>query len=274
MAAPIFNERTRRALIPLLAMALVAGYLFVLLPLGHRAQNLDEPLDKAWRNLSAALNQTNNPTIDFVGITNQTEAIRLALTAVDAARKRAAEQTELGDIVRERMNIPFQLVDYESERGRLQDELNRLAAQHKVKIDPAVFGGFPSHTAEVRQPALLWAELEMINSLLTTAIRCEVASIGSLNVPMVLTNVPPPVGVRTVAEIPIQIDLVGDAPKVINFLRSLPLRAEELKAAGLPEANTNKPALFIDRMVLRKQSPNKPEEISASLRIVGFVVRD
>ena len=46
---------------------------------------------------------------------------------------------------------------------------------------------------------------------------------------------------------------------------------DEIKAAGLPEAPTNKPALFIDRLVMRKQSPQKTDEVRVSLRAVGFV---
>jgi hypothetical protein len=47
-----------------------------------------------------------------------------------------------------------------------------------------------------------------------------------------------------------------------------------MKAASLPEVPTNKPAMFIERLTLRKQSPEKPEEVRASLRVVGFVFRE
>lgn len=255
-------------------MGLAACYLFVLMPLGRRADNLNAPLDKGWRKLSTALGQTNNLSIDFVGITNQLEATRQAFAALETARKKAAPRTELGEAVRERMNAPFQLVDYENERGKQQDDLRKLAAQHQVSIAPAVFDGFPAHTADVKQPALLWAELALIEELLTTAIHCKVASIQSLSVPLALTSAPPPSRIRALAEIPVQLELTGEAPKVLRFLESLPLRAEGLKAAGLPDAATNKPSLYIDRLVLRKQSPDKPDEIRAALRVVGFVFRE
>ena len=112
----------------------------------------------------------------------------------------------MGDAVRERMNAPFQLVDYENERGKQQDDLRKLAAQQEVTLAPAVFEGYPAHTADVKQPTLLWAELALIEDFLTTAIRCNVAAIHSLNVPLALTNAPPPEGVRTLAEIPVQIE--------------------------------------------------------------------
>ena len=274
MLSFLFNERRRRSLVPLAALALTAGFLFVLMPLAQRADKLKSPLDKAWLKLSVALGQTNSPTIDFVGITNQLDATRQAIAALETARKKAAARADLGDAVRERMNAPFQLVDYENERGKQQDDLRKLAAQHQVTLAPAVFEGYPAHTADVKQPTLLWAELALIEDLLTTAIRCKVAAIHSLNVPLALTNAPPPEGVRTLAEIPVQIEFTAAAPIVAQLLQSLPLRADEMKAASLPEVPTNKPAMFIERLTLRKQSPEKPEEVRASLRVVGFVFRE
>ena len=268
------NERRRRSLVPLAALALTAGYLFVLMPLGQRADRMKEPLDKAWGKLAASLGQSNSSTIDFVGVTNQLEATRQAIAAMETARKKAAARADLGEAVRERMSAPFQLVDYENERGKQQDDLRRLAAQNQVTIAPAVYEGYPVHTADVKQPALLWAELALIEDVLTTAIRCKVTAIHALNAPLALTNSPPPEGVRTLAEIPVQFEFTAAAPVVTQLLRSLPLRADEMKAAGLPEVATNKPALFIERLTLRKQSPEKPDEVRASLRVVGFVFHE
>src|SRR5688572_2326613 len=193
----LLHEHRRRSLILFAALALAAGYLFVLLPVSRRADKLSAPLDKTWRKLSAALNQTNNLSIDFVGITNQLEATRQAIAALAEAREQALARADFGDAVRARINAPFQLVDYESERGKQQDDLRKLAAESKVTIAPGVFEGFPVHTADIRQPDLLWAELALIEHLLTAAIRCKVTSIESLNVPTAFTNYPAPSGVWT-----------------------------------------------------------------------------
>lgn len=274
MFSSLFNERRRRHLIPVIVLALAASYLFVLLPLSRRADQLNEPLKKAWLQLSTALGQTNNVSLDFVGLTNQIDATRQAVVALETARQRAAHRSALDPALRERMRAPFQLVDYENARGALQDALRRLAAKHKVTLVPAVFDSFPAHTADVRQPALLWVQLAFAEEVVTAAIQSQITAIQALSVPTVLTNPPPPEGIRALTEIPLQIELVGEAAKVARFLERLPLRAEEVEAAGLPVTTTNKPALFLERMVLRKQTPDKPEEIRASLRIVGFVFRE
>ena len=46
-------------------------------------------------------------------------------------------------------------MDYENERGKQQDDLRKLAAQQEVTLAPAVFEGYPAHTADVKQPTLL-----------------------------------------------------------------------------------------------------------------------
>lgn len=270
----LLHERRRRLLILVAALVLGAGYLFVLLPLSRRADKLSEPLDKSWRKLAAALGQTNDLSIDFVGITNQLEATRQAFAVLAKARQQALARTDFGDTLRERVSAPFQLVDYESERGYQQDYFRKLAAESKVTIAPTVFEGFPVHTADLKQPELLWAELALIEQLLTTSIRCKVTAIEALNVPTAFTNSPPPRGVWTLAEIPVRIELTAPAAAIVSLLRSLPLRADEMKAASLPEALPQKPALFLDRVILRKQTPGKPDEVHASLRVVGFVSRE
>jgi hypothetical protein len=80
--------------------------------------------------------------------------------------------------------------------------------------------------------------------------------------------------IRTAAgpvEIPLDIEVSGATSTVTDLVRSLPLRAEEFKAAELPPPSTNKPALFVDRLVIKKQSPDKPDEVRASIRVIGFV---
>jgi hypothetical protein len=149
--------------------------------------------------------------------------------------------------------------------------LARLAKQENVVLEPAVLAGFPEPSADLKEPALLWAELAFLDSLLTTAIHAKVTTIHFMAAQVPLTNAHFAINGRSLAELPMQIELTGAFSNVAQFLQTLPLRADEIKAAGLPAAPTNKPALFIDRLVLRKQAPEKPDEVRVSLRAVGFV---
>jgi hypothetical protein len=267
-------ETRRRSILPLLGGALAAVYLFVFLPLDRKAGSLDVPLEKSWRRLAAALGPTNALKLDFVSVTNQFNETRAALTVFEMARKQAQARVELDEALRAKLSPPFLLVDYDNEAGRQMGTLTRLAKQQSVGLETNLFAGFPQQTADVKEPSLLWAELAFLDTLLTTAINAKVTTIHSVATPLPLTNAPPTNGVRSLAELPVQIELTGPIQNVARFLQTLPLSAGEVKAAGLPEASTNKSVLFIDRLVLRKQAPEKPDEVRASLRVVGFVFRE
>ncbi len=268
------RDYQRRGLVPLAGLVLAAYYLLVILPLSRRAARLDEPLHKAWQKLSASLDQTNATAIDFLHITNQLSETRQALVILENARQQATARLQLGPAVRARMQADFQLVDYENERSKELDELSGLAKKQHAVVEPAVFAGFPECTADVQQPTLLWAALSLTDSLLRTALQCNVAAIHSLDVPPVLTNPPPANATEQLAEIPMQVEFTGSAMNVTRFLQCLPLRADEIGAAGLPAAPSDKPPLFVDRLIIQKQSPDKPDEVHVWLRVVGFVMRE
>ena len=269
-----FTEYQRRGIVPIAALVLGAYYLFVMLPLARRAESLNEPLQKAWQKLSVSLDQTNATAIDFLHITNQLSETRQALLFLDNARQQTTARLQLGASVRAKMRSDFMLVEYENERSRQMEELGNLAKQLQVAVDPSVFASFPTNTADVKQPALLWAALSLTDTLLQTALRSKVAAIHSLDVPPVLTNAPPTNSLERLAEIPLQLEFTGSAASALTLLQCLPLRADEIRAAALPEAPADKPPLFVERLVVQKQSADKPDEVHVWLRVVGFVLRE
>lgn len=269
-----FREYRRRCVVPFGGLALAAYYIFVFMPLSRKAHNLDAPVEKEWRNLSASLDQTNSLTIDFLHITNQLAETRQALTILENTRQKAAPRLDPGPVVRARMNAPFELVDYENERSKEIDDLTRLAKQKEVTVESSVYFGIPEHTAEIRQPRLLWPALAMTDGFMRTAIQCKVAAIHSLAVPPAVTNFPPLNDTEKLSQILLQVEFTGSVPSVGKVIQSLPLRGEELRGSGLVEAPPDKPALFIDRLIIKKQSPEKPDEVRVWMRLIGFVLRE
>jgi hypothetical protein len=267
-------ETRRRSILPLLAGALAALYLFVFVPLDRRAASFDAPLEKSWRQLAVALGKTNAVHLDFVSLTNQINETRAARAALDTAKQAAIARVELDEALRAKLKATFLLVDYENEAGLQMGALARLARQQGVALEPAVLAGFPELTASVTEPALLWAELAFLDALLTTAINSKVTTIHSVAAPLPSTHPTTPDHGRALAELPLNIELTGPYENVARFLQALPLRAAEINAAGLPKSPENKPPLFIDRMALRKQSPDKPDEVRLALRVVGFVFQN
>jgi hypothetical protein len=267
-----FSEYQRRGIVPVAGLVLAVYYFAVLLPLSHRSEKLDEPVQKAWQRLSILLDQTNTPAIDFPHITNQLTETRQALLILDNAKQHATARLQLGAALRARIQSGFVFDVYEQERSSRVEDLANLAKQEKVAIEPNVFENYPLYTADVRQPNLLWAALSLTDSLLRTAVRCKVTAILALDTPPVLNNAPP--ANERLAEIPVQLEFTGFATNAERLLQCLPLRADEIRAAGLPEATADKPLLFIDRLVVQKQSADKLDEVHVWLRAVGFVLRE
>jgi len=271
---PSYTELRRRFLLPLGGLCLGAFYLFGFLPLAHEAVNLDAPLDSAWRKLACSLDQTNTLAIDFLHITNQLNETRAALAILEDTKKKAAGRLEVAPVLRARLNDPFQLVDFQNERSKQSDDLDRVTKERQITVDPAVYAGLPEHTIDIRDPSLLWAALAMSEELIATALRCKVSALHSLEVNLDLTNAPPSEALRRWAQIPLQFEFTASGDNALKVIQSLPLRADELKAAGLPEAPAEKAPLFIERLIVRKESPEKLDEVRVWLQAVGFVLRD
>ncbi len=265
------KDYQRRVLIPALGLVLVAYYLFVLKPLARRASSLDADLGMARSNLLHSLDQTNTASVDFQRITNQLVETQHALRILEKARNQAKARLQLSPATRTRIFSDFELVDFESERSRKLEELRTLAAQQKIAIDPTVFAAFPAYTADVKQSPLLWAALSLTEGLIRTALHCNVSVIQSLEVPPVLTNAP---AAEELTQVPLQVEFTAPAASAARLLQCLPLRAEEIRAAGLTNAPADKVPLFVDRLILQKQSPDKPDEVHVWLRVVGFVLRE
>jgi hypothetical protein len=268
------REYKRRSLILMAGLTLLAYYIFFYLPLARRAASLDAPLERDWLRLAAAIDQTNATALDLARLTNQLNETRQALAQVENTRQEAAARLELSADTKAKMSAPFQLVDYQNERSKQIDQLDKQAKDQKIAVDPAVYAGFPEHTIDTADPALLWPALELTDELLATAMQCKVAAIHSLDVPLSITNVPPSEAFGRWDQIPLQVEFTASADSAERFLQSLPLRAEELKAAGLDVAMTNKAPLFIDRLIIKKQSPEKVDEVRVWLQAIGFVFRE
>ena len=269
-----FREYQRRSLIPLAALALVAYYVLFYLPLARRAASLDEPVQKAWRKLAASVDQTNATTLDLARLTNQLNQTREALALVENTKKQAAFRLDLSPALKTKMAAPFQLVDFQNERSKEIDDLDRQAKAQNVAVDQAVYAGFPEHTIDTADPALLWPALALTDNLLGTAIRCQLSAVHSLEVPLANTNAPEIDAYGRWDQIPLQIEFTASAANAMRFVQSLPLHDEELRAAGLPAGTPDKVPMFIDRLIIKKQDPDKPDEVRVWLQAVGFIFRE
>lgn len=266
------NQR-RQWFIGLAALICAVYYLAVFRPLTWQAEALDKPLADLARELVAANQQPATAGYAPAQLTENLRRAQSSAAALEKVRRQISARIELEPDIRTRLRDPFQLVDFQNERQNRIEQLGRLSKQFEVSLDPRVFAGFPEHHAELQQPSMLWPQLAIACHLLTTAIQSKVGTVRSLAV-LPLTANPSAVDANGLAAIPVRIELIGSMTSISRFLLSLPLRAGEIQGQGLPEIGPTKPALFIDHLIARKQSPEKPDDVLLDLQVSGFVSRE
>jgi hypothetical protein len=268
------HEYRRRAAIPLLGLGLAAYYLLVFVPLVRKAHDLDGPLQTRWKGLALSLGQTNALSLDFQQIAKQRREMRDGLNVLEVSKRKTMSRLELSPALKARLSAPFELLDFQNERSKQQDALASLAQQKQVKLDPTVLIGYPEYTMRVMQPELLWAALNMVNGVLETALHCKVSAINDLQVPLVGTNSPSTSANLAASEIPFMLELTGTASNLQQWLQTLPLRPDEVRASGIAEAPADRPPLFIEHLIITKQTPEKPDEVRMLVRLVGYILKE
>jgi hypothetical protein len=275
----MLTERKRRRIQRILVLSglgLLLYFVGVYRPLSRRAASLDKPLLEYWRDLAALTYQTNGFNgEELPRIEEALRQVQTSLAALARADKASRALLELDPSVKAKLKEPFQLIDFQNERQLALEELGRQAGQQKVTLAPAVAAGFPEYTTDRQQPSLLWAQLAFLRHTLASAIACKVGTIASVKVPPVVFHSSPTNSHQEfLAEMPLQVSLTGSGPAVARFLQCLPLRADEIKARGLPAVSPEKPGVFIDQIFLRKGSKDKPDEVRLDLTVCGFAYRE
>jgi len=252
-----------------LALALYA--VLVYRPLSQKAANLDEPLSDVWRQLRRVELTVNLPTdanlsrVDLV--LRKVEETQLS---IERAQSAIAERFQLTTNLQERLAEPFQLIEFQSQRQTVIEDLWSLANEKKVALDAPIIDGFPEYTFDRRRPELLWLQLNLLDQTLTSAIRCGVGRIRSVSSPQprvysALDEIRP-----GLVEVPLEIELSGPAPAIARFLQGLPLKSTELKQRSLPEAKPAKPVTDIDRIFARKDSKEKLDDVYLRVTVSTF----
>jgi hypothetical protein len=254
------------------AVLLACYFLLVYRPLERRAAACDRPLTNLWSELTQVTLETNATRGgELPRIVEALQRVQDSVAALQKAEQAARTRLALDPGLRSKLAVPFQLIDFQNERQLRTEQLVQLAAERKVVLNPAVVAGFPEYTTDRRQPAYLWAQLSFLNQLLVAAVQSQVSTVSTVRLPPVQYHRVATNGAEVV-EIPMQLALSGRAPAVARLLQSLPLRAEELKARGLPEVSPQKPAFCLDRILVRKLSREQEDLVSVELTACGFVL--
>lgn len=254
-----------------ICLVLVLYYWLGFQSLGRQVRALDVPLTNAWKELTLytqadRTGETLSPA-RFERALQRTEQMVAALDqALEAARQHCQAPPEL----RERLRAPFQLLEYDRERFRLQAELRGMAETNKVSLDPSVLNAYPEFSSTLSQPTLLWAQLAVVQELALTAVAHRPRALTAL-VPL------PPrlhgVGENrrpTWVEFPVRLEMRGGKDALVNFVRCLPWRVEELVAQGRAALPHKHQALFVEQFLL-KNEPGYQNEARLDIVASSFI---
>ncbi len=260
-----------RSVMIFVTLGLALYYLLVVRPLSQKVEALDRPLDTVWQELvDFSVENSGVRELDLNQIRKSQADLRASLVTTEQTGQTMAARVELEPEIRAKMKEPFLLIDFQNERQKRLEELNALARTNGVTLGAAPLSWFPEYKPEIENPGKLWAQLSIVHHILVTAINSKVGSIKSVGLLPMRSH--PTTGTEVFwDEFPVQIEVEGPMNAVSDLLFALPLRAGEMKAAGLPESSPGKPTLFLDRLLLRKQTPEKLDQVNLQIVVSGFV---
>lgn len=241
----------------LLAGLLALVYWFGYRALSLRARDLDEPVMTAWKQVVATA-QTNVYVrgLDPATLRETSEQMARAVRWLEEAGQTAAARCAWDESVRQRLQAPFQLLEFDRQRFLTMSELRARAAAARVVVADPVWQGYPDYDPALVPPSLHWALLAAAQQALLTALQAQVTAISNLIVLPTLSFPGEEGAAPTWHLFRLRLELVGAAPALERFLRNLPLRSGDWAAAGLPAIPGKTQALFVDRVLLKNLSAN------------------
>lgn len=247
------------------------GYVGVLRPASQRSLELDRVLTNLWHSVVVS-NQTFAACagVNPDNFSERLKALNQTQDEVGGARKLIDGRVALPEEILVRLKAPFQLLDFQSERQVLAEQLAGEAKAAGVSFQPGATNGLPQYLGETSKPALLWPRLFLSSELLRTAIACRVGEVR------LLQQLPAPdlvseADVAGYIELPVQVEIAGPLEGVLRLLSCIPLRGTEFGQVNLPVTLTNKPALFLSRILARKASAERSAEVRLEAVVSGFV---
>ncbi|MCC7374530.1 MAG: hypothetical protein IT581_07725 [Verrucomicrobiales bacterium] len=278
---------TLQRLVVLGVIVLTAIYLAVLRPLAARVELEDGPIAGLRESLAKATLEAGLPRgTDFATLSNRLSELRAASSAFSTAERESLPRLEHPPEVRNRLEEPFQLVEFLNESQRRLEELAAQAQAGRVTLTPGLPRGFPRYQPELARPELLWIQLATVNRVIRTAIRAGVKEVTEVSVnplpqqePLEVGPVPPPGMVPQPSTnawtvLRVHLTTVGSMDALGKLLVALSLSPEELKRTGMSEELASRPALFIDQMLLRRNQLEAAEQAQLELVVSTVVARD
>lgn len=252
---------------------IVLGYFVVLIPVDQKVKSLNRPLEEAWQRLGAAINTNRlGATLDLQNMNQMATDMESQFAHFTDAEAELISRVLLSESDQAKITQPFQLVEFENALVTLEEQLKREAGVKKVTLEAGVYEGLPHHDVTVQEPRLLWADLAFSRYILTLAIECQPVRIFDFQT---LNRTVDPEGGSSehhrLHPSRFRMRMQGTMETVHRFLRALPLRGSEAEAAGLPVPYWEKPALFLEGILVKKAAAQPSDLVELQLVINGFI---
>jgi hypothetical protein len=259
-----------------LALTLALGFYYIAVhrPLDNRTKALDIPLQQAWKKLETA-NQDSltQDRLDLDHISRGLMQLETSLTEITNANLKLLSRIAIDPVFQEHTSRPFQLIDFQNERQSAIEKLQTLANQKSITIQPAAYEGFPQHLSEHSDPQYLWAELAHTDHLIQSMIYAEIESIDAITTQRQRIPIrPQPEQSPLLTPFFAEVDLTCSSSQLSRLLLMLPKRSDEIKRELEIDYPSNKPSLYVDQILIRKNSPQKPTMVSVWMKVVGFIL--
>ena len=247
---------------------ILAYFLFVYRPLNARTKEKESLLRQAWSRIETIHRKQQAP--DRSDFNRISQILKQLAPNMKSVKQTLLSRIEIDSFYQDK-SLEFQLVDYQSHRQEVIESLDKLAQTRQSQIPPSVFEGFPDYHSDLSHPKYLWIELSLTQHLLQSMIYADIESISKLSVqrqrtPPITADLPPPL-IQVISEI----QFACDSGSLFRLLLMLPLRAEEIQKELNIAYPANKPSLYVDQILIQKDSPEKPTRVSVWMKIVGFI---
>lgn len=269
----IATKKYRHLQKTLLLICVVLGvYTFaVYLPLNRWVRSFDNPIEQNLKVLNKKFPLTVDKNgIDISPLEKNIKDYEEVEARLDALKIAVEKQSAFSPQVVTKLKQPFQLVEYQNERQLCQEELQAAASKNLVTIYPGVLANYPEYSSDMKNPELLWAYLSMVHNSLLSAINSRITSINFLTIRTVKTISYDDKTNALPTELNFRLAISGNSQSVLKFITLLPAKFNpEIKNASLM---MDKPELYTDRILIKKDGIEDTDNVMVDLRICGFVL--
>jgi hypothetical protein len=268
---------TLQRVVVVAVLALATAYFAVLRPLAERVREEQVPLAAVRERLARVTVEAGLPAgTGFLALEEHLGSLRGASRRFATAEREFLPRLEHPPEVQQRLEEPFQFVEFLNESQRRVEELGAMAQTSRVALTAGLARGFPRYQVELLRPELLWVQLATIHRVVRTAIRAGVREISEVSVeplpavegfdgiglPMPHVEASP---TNQWSMLRVHLTASGSVNAMANLLLALGLTPQELEATQLSQDLGGRPALFIDNVLLRRTDLESPEQAQLEL---------